>query len=163
MRQIDWEHPLSEEDINWLRQSGIPGTEERLAKHQEQFGAEIPDAEVPEDTVTQSALDPGARMRGEFVGAESAPVNVSPEVGVQAGDAIETEDEGDDYDSWKVGELREEAIARNKIAETEDDVTLVEITGTGKDGAVTKADVIKALRIWDDENPGVLDRVNADS
>lgn len=162
MRKIDWEHALSDEDIAWLRQSGQPGMEERIERHQVQFDAEVPENEVPDDTVTQSALDPSARLRGEFVGADSAPVNLTPE-NPQAGDATETEDDGDDYDSWKVAELKDEVAARNKIADEQEDVTMVEVTGTGKEGAITKADVIKALRFWDDENPGVLDRLNAES
>lgn len=161
MRKIDFEKAFTEEDVAWLRQAGFM-SEEAIERHQAQFDAEVPEDEVPDDTVTQSALDPAARMRGEFVGAESAPVNVTPKA-PQAGDAIETEDDGDDYDSWKIAELRDEVTARNKIADDEEDVTVVEVVGTGKDGALTKPDYVKALRIWDDENPGVLDRLNAES
>jgi hypothetical protein len=157
MRKIDFEKPFSEEDVAWIRQAGFM-TEEMIERHQAQFDAKVPEVEESEDTVTQSALDPQARMRGEFVGSDSAPVNTSPEPGVQAGDAIVGEPENDDdYDAWKVRELEAEVEARNKIADDREDVTVVEVVGTGTSGAVRKPDLIKALRIWDDENPGVLD------
>jgi hypothetical protein len=157
MRKIDFEKPFSEEDVTWLRQSAVL-SEEAIARHQAQFDAKVPKVEETKDTVTQSALDPQARLRGEFVGSESAAINISPDLGVQAGDAIVEESENDDdYDAWKVRELEAEVEARNKLAEDRDDVTMVEVTGTGTGGAVRKPDLIKGLRIWDDENPGVLD------
>ena len=157
MRQIDWDGPLSEEDIVWLRQAGILGMEDKIATHQAKYKADVPEVEVPEDTITQSALDPQGRAKGEPVPSDGAPVNTTPEPGsVQAGDAIESDDD-DDYDAWKVAELSAEIDARNEIAEKRDDVTSVVVAGTGKDGAVRKPDLVKALRIWDDENPGVLE------
>ena len=162
MRKIDYEKPFSEEDITWLRQAGFM-SEEAIARHQEQFGADVPEDESQEDTATQSALDPNARLRGEPVPNDSHPVNISPDAGsVQAGDAL-TDDDTDDYDSWKVAELKEEVAARNKLSDEREDVTPVSIEGTGKEGAVTKQDVVKALRLWDQENPGVLDEEDASS
>lgn len=155
MRKIDWESSLSDEDIAWLRQAGY--TEEFISRHQEQFGGDVPEIEQDEDTVTQSALDPQARMRGEPVPVDSAPVNLSPEPGSrQAGDALIEESETDDYDQWKVNELNDEVQARNDIAAEREGVTEVTVEGTGKDGAVRKPDLVKALRVWDQQNPGVL-------
>lgn len=155
MRKIDWENPLSEDDILWLRSSGIPGIEERIGNHQAEFGESTPEDETT-DNSTMSALDPNAKARGERVSSDGAPVDTTPDPGsVQAGDASDDEDEGDDYDSWKVAELKEAVTRRNQLAADNEDVTSVHIDGTGKDGAITKADVVKALRIWDDENPGV--------
>jgi hypothetical protein len=158
MRQIDWDQELSEEDISWLRQSGMLDVEGRIERHQAKFGAEVPDGEVPEDTLTTSALDPLGRAKGEPVPSDGAPVNTTPEPGtVHAGDAIDLDDEGaDDYDVWKVRELEAEVEARNKIADEREDVTTVEVVGTGTNGAIRKPDLIKGLRIWDDENPGIL-------
>lgn len=152
MRKIDWEKPLSKEDIAWVRQAGFM-SEEQIQRHQDQFDAEVPEVETTEDTITQSALDPQARLRGTPVAVDSAPVNVTPSLNA---DAIEPDEEGDDYDQWKVAELKAEVEARNALAEQREDVTAVQIEGTGKDGAVTKSDVVKALRIWDDENPDAL-------
>lgn len=44
----------------------------------------------------------------------------------------------DDYDSWKLNELKEEAANREGLVTT---------------GMATKADYIAALRTWDAENP----------
>lgn len=153
MRRIDWEGPLSDEDIVWLRQAGILGIEDKIRVHQAQFDAEVPEAEVPDDTVTLSTLDPSARAKGEPVGSESGPLNVSPEPGtVQAGDAFE-DLEADDYESWKLPELRNEVTARNELAVKDAAITSVEVVGTGENGAIRKADLVKALRVWDQENP----------
>lgn len=156
MRKIDFDKPFGEDDVAWLRQAGFL-SEELIERHQARFDAGVPEIEIKPDTVTQSALDPSARGRGEPVPGDSHPVNVTPEA-PKAGDAVDDGDEdADDYDSWKIGELRDEVEARNEIAKNREGVTRVEPVGTGKDGAVVKADVIKALRVWDAENPGVLD------
>jgi hypothetical protein len=138
MRKIDWEKPLSEEDVRFLVQAGIPGMEDRIRSNQARFGAEEYAPEVPEDTLTKSALDPTART-GE------------PIVPVDAG-APEDEPVEDDYDTWSKADLETEVTARNDLADTSD----VEVTGTGKDGAVLKADLVKGLRLWDQENPTAL-------
>lgn len=158
MRKINWDQELSEEDITWLLQSGQLGMEDRISAHQARFGGVV-ELEHPEDTVTQSALDPSARLRGEPIPVDSAPVNLSPEPGtVQAGDALEGEgDDSDDYDNWKLAELRAEVTARNELAAKTPELTEVVVEGTGADGAVRKQDLVKALRIWDDENPGALE------
>jgi hypothetical protein len=57
----------------------------------------------------------------------------------------------DDYEEWKVPELTAEVENRNKV----EGATHVEIVGTGKDGKITKPDLIKGLRLWDLENPDV--------
>jgi hypothetical protein len=155
MRKIDWEKSLTEADVVWLRQAGFM-SENQIARHQEQFGGEVPDAETPEDSLTKSALDPTARV-ADRVSSESAPINTSPEPGsIQAGDALDDDEEAepDDYDTWKVSELESEIPLRNEIPGTDP----VEVVGTGKDGKVVKADLIKALRLWDQINPDGLDK-----
>jgi hypothetical protein len=66
----------------------------------------------------------------------------------------EGEDEEDelDYTKWPVKELEDEVAARNAMKDT----TKVDVVGTGKDGAVRKADLVKGLRLWDQENPDAL-------
>lgn len=59
-------------------------------------------------------------------------------------------DEADDYDTWTVPELEAEVTKRNTDPENAD--SQVEVVGTGKNGAVRKPDLIKALRVWDQEN-----------
>lgn len=147
MRKIDWEKSLSDEDIAWLRQAGFM-SEERLAAHQAQFDKEVPDPEVPEDELTRSALDPQARVADQ-VESDGAPVRVIPENQDPVEDSGE---EADDYDQWKKPELEAEVKARNELPDT----TEVTVEGTGKDGAVLKEDLVKGLRLWDNENPGVL-------
>lgn len=154
MRKIDWEGPLSDEDVTWLRQAGFV-SEAQIVKHQAQFDAEVPDVELNPDGVTRSALDPAARVADpvEGMGAGSPVLVVPTEEGA---DDVPTEDDGDDYDQWKVNELEAEVKARDEIADKREDVSFVKIDGTGKNQAVTKGDLIKGLRLWDQENPGAL-------
>lgn len=157
MRKIDWEKPLSDEDIAWLRQSGMFNIEERIQRHQESFGKDVESEDVQSDPATRSALDPLARV-ADLVDSHGGPINTTPEPGsVQAGDAVlESEDESDDYANWKVSELTSEIDARNDLATKRDDVTEVKIEATGKDDKVLKADLVKGLRLWDQENPDAL-------
>lgn len=140
MRKINWEAPLGEEDLRFLIQAGIPGMEERIAMHQAKFGGpEVP--EVPGDTLTQSALDPAART--------GTPV--TPGV-TEVVELPEDDEEEDDYEQWSKADLESEVTARNALAGSGD----VTVEGTGSNGNVTKADLIKGLRLWDQLNPGVL-------
>lgn len=154
MRKIDWEKPLSDEDVAWLRQAGFM-SEERIAAHQAQFDAGVPEPETPDDEVTRSALDAQARMADRVPGTgDGAPVLVDPRE--DAG--TDTDDEDmvqDDYDQWKVAELENEVTARNEMPDT----TTVTVEGTGKNNSVTKADLIKGLRLWDQENPDAIQPV----
>lgn len=148
MRKIDWDAKLSDEDIAWVRQAGFM-TEDQLERHQAQYDAEVPEVEIPEDQATRSALDPKANAATP-TGQKNGPLLVDP----TKADPPESsgDDEGDDYDSWKVPELEAEVTARNQLENT----TTVEVTGTGRNGAVTKADLVKGLRLWDVENPQAL-------
>lgn len=148
MRKIDWTQALSDKDVAWVRQAGFM-SDERIANHQAQFDAEVPEADVPEDVLTRSALDPAARVAERVEGTgNGSPVLVVPE---EESDS-DAEDEGDDYDSWKVAELEAEVTARNNMPDTSD----VTVEATGKDGKTLKADMVKGLRLWDQENPGAL-------
>jgi len=142
MRKINWEQKLSDEDIAWLRNAGFM-SEEQLANHQAQFDAEVPDAETPEDTVTRSALD-ASSSASTPADTGDGPKQVDP---TQA----DPQDAGpeDDYDSWSKADLEAEVGNRNAIPDTSD----VEVVGTGANGNVTKADLIKGLRLWDADNP----------
>lgn len=157
MRKIDWENPLSDEDVAWLRQAGFM-SEERIAAHQAQFDKEVPEPEVPEDNLTKSAMDPAARVADPVPGmGDGAPVLVDPREQDNPGPEG-TEDEDlvpDDYDQWKVSELENEVTARNEMPDT----TMVTVEGTGKNNSVTKPDLIKGLRLWDQENPDAIQPV----
>lgn len=143
MRKIDWEKALSEDDIVWLRQTGMPGIEERIEKHQASFDAKVPEDESPGDQTTKSTLDPTARTGEQVIEGGGGPQFVDP----TGGGVVE-----DDYPQWKVAELEAEVKARNDLPDT----TSVEVVGTGKDGAVTKPDLVKGLRLWDQMNPDAL-------
>jgi hypothetical protein len=147
MRKIDWTKALSEEDIAWLRTTGIVGIEDRIERHQADFDAKVPEDDTPDDETTRDALNPGQRA-AEAVNTGNGPQMVDP----TASDDQDDEDEGDDYESWKVGELETEVKARDEMPET----TACVPEGTGANGNVTKPDLIAALRVWDRENPDAL-------
>lgn len=151
MRQIDWDKELSEEDIAWLRQTGIPGMEDRITQHQGQYAAGVPDFEIPKDEVTRSALDPNAGADAA-VNLGTGPQKVDPR-----DNDPQDEDEPDDYDTWSKVELENEVTTRNDLANKSDGtISGVEVVGTGSNGAVKKEDLIKGLRLWDQENPDAL-------
>jgi hypothetical protein len=145
MRSINWDKALSEEDIAWLHTTGQPGIEERIQRHQDQHKASVPELDVPEDTVSRDALDPTTRA-AEPVNTGNGPQLVDPT------DNEIADIEGDDYENWSKSELETEVTARNDMPDTGS----VTVTGTGKDGAVLKADLVKGLRLWDQEHPDAL-------
>lgn len=147
MRKINWDDKLSDEDIVWLRQTGIVGIEDRIASHQEQYDAKVPKLEHGDDLLTANALDPTSRANTPAETGDG-PVKVDP---TQADPPAEDELE-DDYDRWSVDELEAEVTARNSMADT----STVEVAGTGAKGKVLKADLVKGLRLWDGENPDAL-------
>lgn len=156
MRKLDFSKPFSEADIAWLRQAGSVLTEEQIALHQEGFGEDVPELEDVEDQVTRSALDPTAR-RVDRVESDGAAQLIDPTKADPQGDD-ESSEEPDDYDTWNKTELENEVTARNVIAGGSDGkVTSVEVVGTGANGSVKKEDLIKGLRLWDQENPGALE------
>lgn len=142
MRKINWEEKLSDTDIEWLRNAGHM-SEEQIAAHQDQFDAKVPDAGTPDDPTTLSALDASSSASTPAETGDG-PRRVDP---TQA----DPQDQGplDDYDSWSKADLEAEVSNRNAIEGTSD----VEVVGTGSNGNVTKADLIKGLRLWDAENP----------
>lgn len=89
-----------------------------IQANEEEFLGEVHEEVMdrPDPTV-KSALDPTADQR--------AVTEVLPD----------DEDDEDDYDDWKVAELQAEADKRE-----------LEVTGSGKDGKVLKADLVAALR-----------------
>lgn len=95
MREINWDKPLSDEDKVWLRQSGIFQVDRRIAENERRFEEEVTEPEVPEQPVI-SVLDPNATT-GQPLDTLTGP---------------EEEDDEDDYDEWKIGELRAEVSTR---------------------------------------------------
>lgn len=153
MRTIDWNDKLSDDDIVWLRQTGIPGIEDRIANHQMQYGEEVPEADVPPDVVTRSVLDPTVGADAS-TGQNNGPQLVDP---TKADPPAESDEPDDDYDTWSKAELESEVAARNDLANKSDGtVSGVEVVGTGSKGHVTMPDLVKGLRLWDRENPEVL-------
>lgn len=148
MRKIDWTEPLGDDDIAFLRQMGVQTTEDVIRLHQESHGVEYygPD-DAPPDEVTRSAGDPSATM-GDPTGS-GPQVLIDPTQADPQGDAGDADE---DYDKWKVPELEAEVAARNEMHNT----TAVEVVGTGANGKVTKADLVKALRLWDSLNPDAV-------
>lgn len=126
MRDINWDEPLSQEDKDWARQASLPMVEERIAANEKQFEGESTTAEVPTDSATRSALDP------------TATANQGPQATASTQTATETGPE-DDYDQWKVQELKAEADSRDPRVEYASDAR--------------KTDLIAALRQWDQDNP----------
>jgi hypothetical protein len=156
MRQIDWDKKLSDEDIAWIRQAALPLGEERIKANADQFGTEVPDPEVPDDEATRVVVGPDAQTEIPKIDPQTgAPRLVDP--ADNSGDELEEDEEADDYDSWSKADLETEVAARNDIAAKKENVSEVTVTGTGKDGNVLKDDLIKGLRLWDQENPTALD------
>lgn len=151
MRQIDWTKKLSSEDVQWVRASGMYDVERMLAENAEKFGTDVPEA--PADEATRSAMDAAARS-GEQV-TTGAVTQVDPTQGNDEEPPVE-DLEGDDYDTWNKTDLEAEVTARNALAAKEENVSEVTVEGTGKDGSVLKADLVKGLRLWDQENPDAL-------
>ena len=119
MREINWDEPLSDEDKQWARQAGLPMVEQRITANEQQFGQESSGDGSPTDPATRSALDSTA-TGGTLV------------------DQLQTDDDGDDYDSWKVQELKDEADSRQPRVQYASDAR--------------KPDLIAALREWDREH-----------
>lgn len=132
MRKIDWDGPLSREDLAFLSQAGIPGMEDRVRAHQAKFEDAESFPAPPSDTATQHV---------------GGVVTLDPVV-EETPDTLE-----DDYDDWSKADLETEIHARNAIQGSAD----VEVIGTGANGNVTKADMVKGLRVWDQMNPGALE------
>jgi hypothetical protein len=93
VREINWDEPLSGDDLKWLEQRMTPELDEKVQANQKRFSKAARHA--ADDEVT------------------------------------------DNYDSWKVPELKEEAEKRK-----------IDVSGLTK-----KPDFIAALRTWDAENP----------
>lgn len=128
MRDINWDEPLSEEDKAWARQASLPMVEERIAANERQFDQESSAAtEVPPDHSTRSALDPTATAN------QGAQPTASTQTTVNTGQVE------DDYEQWKVNELKAEADSREPKVEYASDAR--------------KPDLIAALRQWDQDNP----------
>lgn len=156
MRKIDHTKAYTPEDIEFLRMAGAPYMEDWIAQNAKTHKYDVPDGKTT-DNGTPLEVKPvvGEDAAGEPVVTldpnTGAPRLVDPTGGVVPEDQADEYDYG--YDQWKVAELDSEVQARNKLEDRKTDVVVV---GTGKDGNVTKADLIKALRLWDAENVGVL-------
>lgn len=139
MRQINWDEPLSEEDKAWARQASLPMVEDRIKENEERFGSatSAEELDVPPDP-TRSALDPeaGTGMKPSEAPPAGAPA-AQQGVGAPADEDVE-EDYDDDYNTWKVSELKREADKRDPVVEYASDAR--------------KPDVIAALRAWDREH-----------
>jgi len=105
MRTIDWDKPLSEEDIAWASQRDM---HDKIQANRDRFSKKAGAVDADDD---------------------SKIVDAAPD-----GD----DEPADDYDSWKVAELREEAGKRDPV---------VDVEGLKKD------EIIAALRDWDAANP----------
>lgn len=127
-----WDGPMSDNDKTWLK---TWDQFDLIRQNEEEFsgGATTKDPES-NDPALKSALDPNATQRA---------VDLNPET-------PDEDDEADDYDDWTVAELETEVAKRNNDPENTD--TPVEVVGTGSKGKVLKEDLIKGLRVWDQEN-----------
>lgn len=133
MRQIDWDSKLTDEDKAWARQASLPMVEQRIAENEERFGQESSAAKMGlnDQPAGTSALDPTGMVGRPNDGTQ--PPNAPP---VGEGDDDTAYD--DDYDQWKVAELKAEADGRDPKVEYASDAR--------------KQDVIDGLRAWDREH-----------
>jgi len=111
MRQIDWDSKLSEEDVAWLRQSGMrfgPSGRDIEDEIRDNLGRSYAEPEDgPEDPATKSALDPAATAGVPFASLSEEEQRAR----LNAGAVVD--DEGDDYDTWTKADLTAEIEARN--------------------------------------------------
>jgi hypothetical protein len=151
MRKLNHEKAYSADDIAWIRQAGFANGEDMIRYNSEQFGTKVEDPEIEPDMTLRTVIGAEARRPEDVTPVDpdtSAPREVDP--AEPTGDSEPVAD--DDYDSWKRAELESEVVARNEMPDT----TEVSVVGTGKDGNVLVSDLIKGLRLWDQENPGAL-------
>ena len=146
MRKLNHDKAYTEDDIEWIRNSGIPFGEEMIVQNAEQHGVKVPDPEVPEDETNilrEVVGENAAGQRREIDPQSGAPRLIDP---------VTAPEIADDYDTWSKAELEAEVVARNEMPDTSE----VEVTGSGKNGNVLAADLIKGLRLWDQDNPEAL-------
>lgn len=133
MRQIDWSKRLSDDDVAWLRASGMrfdPNGQPLEQAIQANLGT---DFEAPEDNDPgRSVLDPTATGAQPFASLTADEQRAALDAGNPDADDEEPED---DYDEWSKDELKEEADKRE-----------LEVTGTGRNGSVLVKDLVSALR-----------------
>lgn len=130
-----YERAMTDDEKAWLR---TWGQHDLIRANEEEFSGGAKE-EVPsgDDPTTKSVLNPNADQR---VVTEVLPDPEEPEA----------EEELDDYDEWTKAELEAEVAKRNADPENADHQ--VEVTGTGRNGSVLKEDLIKGLRVWDQES-----------
>jgi hypothetical protein len=154
MRKLDHDKAYSEDDIWFIRQAGWPNSEELIARNAEQFGIEVPEVEGHDPAIPVVGSEAAA---GTFIPPDPATSAVrlidpmDPDGTKSEGEEV-ADDDGDDYDTWTKPDLEGEVSARNDLADTSD----VVVVGTGRDGNVVKADLIKGLRLWDIDNPEAI-------
>jgi hypothetical protein len=123
MREINWNEPLSEDDKAWLRQRDRHA---EIEANEDRFSSGRSDFKVNDDDAAKIATEKDKLVSTEGTGTPAAPPELAP----------------DDYDSWKVAELREEAGNREPA---------IDLTGV-----TVKADIIAALRTWDAAHPELI-------
>lgn len=89
---------------------------------------------VKEDTVVTQVIDHGVEIQRKLIAGTRVPADLI-DVYLQATGQKPADDEATDYQSMNVDELQALADERE-----------LEITGTGKDGNVVKADLVNALQ-----------------
>lgn len=126
-----FDQALTDDQKAWLRSWG---QYDLIRANEEEYSGGAQE-EIPtgDDPYTKSALDPDADQR-----------SVMPDP------TSDEDEEADDYDEWTKAELEAEVAKRNEDPENAD--SQVVVTGTGKGGAILKEDLIKGLRVWDQEN-----------
>lgn len=145
MRKLNFEDKLSEEDIAWIRQAGWPNGEDLIIENAERFGTKIPEPETGENPLRGVVGE-------EAVGNPPQPIDPASGAVRLVDPTAQQELIEDDYDQWKLPELEAEVKARNEMPDTTD----VTIQATGSGGKILKADIVKGLRLWDQENPDAL-------
>ena len=149
MRDIDWDKKLSDDDRQWALSTGSLEMQNRVLANDHQFGDDskedtlddLPDVLDPEDEPVQVPQAVSYPQAGGPVARPFTDLSADEQKErLSAGDPLAGSDTGDDdfednYEEWKVAELKEEAGKREPAVPYEQNAR--------------KPQLIQALREWD--------------
>lgn len=102
-------------------------------------GGDVAPVRATQDATVTQIIEHGVEIQRKVFAGEMVPPDLVDAYADATGDRVSSADTSVDYDAMNVDQLEAEIAER-------DDIDLDSIDGTGKDGKVVKADLVKALR-----------------